>query len=92
MQQNTWTLWGVFALSIVVSRIYAGSFSPLHMYGVFLVLFFLAEFIYFGVGIPIWNQTEITINAYSWYSHFLASHYGGAGMNATSFRGCERSC
>ena len=79
MQQNTWTLWALFALSAVISRLQTGAFRFLHVYAVFLVLFFIMEFLYFGVGIPVWDQTEITINAYSWYSHFLASHYGGKG-------------
>jgi cyclopropane fatty-acyl-phospholipid synthase-like methyltransferase len=72
--RNTLIYWGLLALSATLTR------SNLYMmFPVYVCLFITVDYLYSFVGIPIWDQTEITSNCYDWLQHYLKKNYDAEG-------------
>jgi len=72
--RNTLIYWGLIALSLVLTR------SNLYMmFPVYVCLFATIDYLYSFVGIPIWDQTEITSNCYDWFHHHLKQDFDADG-------------
>jgi len=68
--RNTLIYWVLIALSVVATKSHPYLFFPLYV-----CLFACVDYLYSFVGIPIWDQTEITANCYDWLQHYLKQNY-----------------
>lgn len=76
--RNTILYWILISVSAVISYKFSKSLKTriaIFMV-VYILLFFICEFLDIFAGLQTWSQKERTTNCYDWFEHYLKKNYG----------------